>query len=101
MEFFIFYYIFFADIFLVLKEANLDKNEVNEIVLVGGSTKIPKIQSLIRNFFNNKELNNIINPEEVIAVGAAIQGDLLNFRIEEKGLFDLLPISYGIETNGG
>jgi len=88
----------------VLDDAGLKKSEVDEIVLVGGSTRIPKIQSLLKEYFNGKEPNRGINPDEAVAYGAAIQGGILGG--EDMGtnsplVIDVVPLSMGIETVGG
>merc|ERR1711953_990228 len=88
----------------VLTDAKISKNEVNEVVLVGGSTRIPKIQSLLSQFFNGKELNKSINPDEAVAWGAAVQAALLTDNIDAENapvLVDVAPLSLGIETAGG
>jgi len=89
----------------VLKDAKLDKNQVQDIVLVGGSTRIPKVQSLLSQFFNGRTLNKGINPDEAVAYGAAIQAAVLNKDSDEKLdkllLLDVTPLSLGIETAGG
>merc|ERR1719392_337439 len=88
----------------VLQDAKISKNEVNEIVMVGGSTRIPKIQSLLSQYFNGKELNKSINPDEAVAWGAAVQAAVLTNNIDsEKApvLVDVAPLSLGIETAGG
>jgi len=88
----------------VLQDAKISKNEVNEIVLVGGSTRIPKIQSLLSQFFNGKELNKSINPDEAVAWGAAVQAAVLTDNIDQDKapvLVDVAPLSLGIETAGG
>jgi heat shock protein 5 len=88
----------------VLADAKLKKSDIDEIVLVGGSTRIPKIQSLIRDFFNGKEPNKGINPDEAVAYGAAVQAAVLSgaSELENKVLLvDVAPLSLGIETVGG
>jgi len=87
----------------VLQDADLTKNEIDEIVLVGGSTRIPKVQQLVKEFFNGKEPSRGINPDEAVAYGAAVQAGVLSGE-EDTGnlvLLDVNPLSLGIETVGG
>jgi len=88
-----------------LRDAKLDKKQIDEVVLVGGSTRIPKVQSLLSNFFNGKNLNNSINPDEAVAYGAAVQAAILSGRkgkdISNVVLVDVAPLSLGLETAGG
>jgi len=90
----------------VLRDAKIDKATVHEIVLVGGSTRIPKIQKLVSDFFNGKEPNKSINPDEAVAYGAAVQAAILSGDTSSKStneilLLDVAPLSTGIETAGG
>jgi heat shock protein 5 len=86
----------------VLKDAKISKEEVNEIVLVGGSTRIPKVQQLLKQFFNGREPKQSVNPDEAVAFGAAVQGGILYGDVEQEiVLVDVASLSLGIETVGG
>lgn len=89
----------------VLEDSKLDKTQIDEVILVGGSTRIPKVQQLLQDYFNGKKLNNSINPDESVAYGAAVQAAILtgqgNENTKEMLLLDVTPLTLGIETAGG
>lgn len=89
----------------LLQDAKMSKSDIDEIVLVGGTTRIPRIQELLSNYFNGKQLNKSLNPDEAVAYGAAVQAAILtgqgNEKTNELLLLDVAPLSLGIETAGG
>jgi L1 cell adhesion molecule like protein len=89
----------------VIRDSKMDKGSIHDVVLVGGSTRIPKVQSLLQDFFNGKELNKTINPDEAVAYGAAVQAAILCNDGTDKTsailLLDVTPLSLGLETAGG
>ena len=89
----------------VLRDSAVSKNKIHDVVLVGGSSRIPKVVELLKDFFNGKEPNRSINPDEAVAYGAAVQAAILNGdQSEQIGscvLLDVAPLSLGIETAGG
>jgi molecular chaperone DnaK len=83
-----------------LKDAKVTKSDIKEIIMVGGMTRMPKVQEVVKNFFG-KDLNNTVNPDEVVAIGAAVQGAVLTGEVKDVVLLDVTPLTLGIETAGG
>jgi molecular chaperone DnaK len=84
-----------------LKDAKLQPNQIDEVVLVGSSTRVPMVQRLVKELFNGKEPNKSVNPDEVVAVGAAIQGAIATGEVKDILVLDATPLSLGVETLGG
>jgi molecular chaperone DnaK len=83
-----------------LKDAKVTKSDIKEVIMVGGMTRMPKVQEVVKKFFG-KDLNNNVNPDEVVAIGAAIQGAVLTGEVKDIVLLDVTPLTFGIETAGG
>lgn len=88
----------------VLKDSGFSKSQISDVVLVGGSTRIPKVQQILQDLFNGKELNKSINPDEAVAYGAAVQAQILtgqSAKLDGMILVDVVSLSKGLETAGG
>ena len=83
-----------------LKDAGVSKSDIKDVIMVGGMTRMPKVQEVVKTFFG-KDLNNTVNPDEVVAIGAAVQGAVLTGEVKDVVLLDVTPLTFGIETAGG
>ena len=84
-----------------MKDAKLTPKDIDEVVLVGGSTRVPKVQAFVKELFGGKEPHKGVNPDEVVSIGAAIQGGIITGEVTDVVLMDVTPLSLGIETEGG